>query len=402
MYRTLFLPVYVPSFFMSICQGSALLLLPLYALELGGTPAMAAVIFACRGLGNMTADIPAGLLVQKFGDAKVMKAGVTLMVLAAAGCALANNLMQLALMAATIGLSMATWLLARLTLISDLVESSQRGQALATMAGLQRFGHFLGPMIAGSVVYMFDYSVAFFGIAVLALATLALLRLGAGKVDAREGVDKGHTASIDPESGNSRHLIDLLIAHRSVFLSGGTAVFLLTLVRAARTLLIPLWGAWIGLNVAEIGLIVGISAGIDMIMFPFAGLIMDNWGRRYAGMMCLGLLSTSLLLLSLSTDSWSFAAAACVAGLGNGLGSGINMTLGTDFAPIRQRGHFLGIWRMTGDAGAFTGPTLISSIAATIGLGPSLGISAVLGFIGLFVMARFVPETRIQSSAPSD
>jgi MFS family permease len=129
---------------------------------------------------------------------------------------------------------------------------------------------------------------------------------------------------------------------------------------------------------------------------------MDNWGRRYAGMMCLGLLSTSLLLLSLSTDSWSFAAAACVAGLGNGLGSGINMTLGTDFAPIRQRGHFLGIWRMIGDAGAFTGPTLISSIAATIGLGPSLGISAVLGFIGLFVMARFVPETRIQSSAPLD
>jgi hypothetical protein len=35
-------------------------------------------------------------------------------------------------------------------------------------------------------------------------------------------------------------------------------------------------------------------------------------------------------------------------------------------------------------------------------LGPSLGISAVLGFIGLFVMARFVPETRIQSSAPLD
>ena len=62
----------------------------------------------------------------------------------------------------------------------------------------------------------------------------------------------------------------------------------------------------------------------------------------------------------------------------------------------------VGIWRMIGDAGAFTGPTLISSIAATIGLGPSLGISAVLGFIGLFVMARFVPETRIQSSAPSD
>lgn len=402
MYRTLFIPVYVPSFLMSVCQGSALLLLPLYALELGGTPAMAAVIFACRGLGNMAADIPAGLVVQKFGDAKVMKVGVALMVLAAAGCALADNLIQLALMALTIGLSMATWLLARLTLISDLVESSQRGQALATMAGLQRFGHFLGPMISGSIVYTNGYSPAFFGIATLALVTLALLGLGRDTVpDAREGMDRGQPESIDQETLSSRPLIDLLITHRSIFLRGGTAVFLLTLVRAARTLLIPLWGAWIGLNVAEIGLIVGIAAGIDMTMFPFAGLIMDNWGRRYAGMMCLGLLSTSLLLLSQSTDTWSFAAAACVAGLGNGLGSGINMTLGTDFAPIRQRGHFLGIWRMISDAGAFTGPTLISSIAATIGLGSSLGISATLGFIGLFVMARFVPETRIQSGEPS-
>ncbi|MGB1342225.1 MAG: MFS transporter [Pseudomonadales bacterium] len=403
MYRQLLLPVFVPSFLMSVCQGSALLLIPLYALELGGSPAIAAVIFACRGLGNMAADIPAGLAAQRFGDAKVMKAGIFLMVIATSGCALANGLIQLALMALIIGLSMATWLLARLTLISDLVESSQRGQALSTMAGLQRFGHFLGPMILGSVVYVHGYTTAFFCLAGLALATLVLLSKRQSKTSKpHDDANIKHAQLTETEPTKLHPLIALLSTHRSIFLSGGSAVFLLTLVRAARTLLIPLWGTWIGLNIAEIGLIVGLAAGIDMVMFPVAGLIMDHWGRRPAGMICLGLLSTSLFLLSQSTEAWTFAAAACIAGLGNGLGSGINMTLGTDFAPSNQRGHFLGIWRMIGDAGAFAGPTLISSVAATIGLGPSLGISATLGFIGVFIIARFVPETRIQSSKHSD
>ena len=145
MYRALLLPVYLPSFLMSVCQGAALLLIPLYALDLGGSPAVAAIIFACRGLGNMLADVPAGLAAEKFGDARVMQAGVALMILAATGCAFASDLLQLGLFSLIIGLSMATWLLARLTLISDLVAVNFRGQALSTMAGLQRFGSFHRP-----------------------------------------------------------------------------------------------------------------------------------------------------------------------------------------------------------------------------------------------------------------
>ena len=82
---------------MSVCQGAALLLIPLYALDLGGSPAVAAIIFACRGLGNMLADVPAGLAAEKFGDARVMQAGVALMILAATGCAFASDLLQLGL-----------------------------------------------------------------------------------------------------------------------------------------------------------------------------------------------------------------------------------------------------------------------------------------------------------------
>ena len=68
---------------------------------------MAAVIFACRGLGNILADIQAGLAAEKFGDSRVMPAGVVLMILATIGCVFATTLAQLGLFTLIIGLSMA-------------------------------------------------------------------------------------------------------------------------------------------------------------------------------------------------------------------------------------------------------------------------------------------------------
>ena len=400
MYRALLLPVYLPSFLMSVCQGAALLLIPLYALDLGGSPAVAAIIFACRGLGNMLADVPAGLAAEKFGDARVMQAGVALMILAATGCAFASDLLQLGLFSLIIGLSMATWLLARLTLISDLVAVNFRGQALSTMAGLQRFGNFIGPLSTGYIVYEFGYTTAFMLIAALAGATFCLLmtRVMPGEREAARSKPAPISTSRPQSQDNSKNaaahpIWQLLRVHHRILLTGGTVVFLLTLIRAARTLLLPLWGTSLGLNAAEIGAIVGLAAGLDMLMFPVAGLIMDQLGRRPAGMSCLGLLSFGLLLLSCTTTPLTFTLAACVAGLGNGLGSGINMTLGTDFAPVQQRGHFLGVWRLIGDAGAFAGPTLISLITAGVGLSMSILCASAFGFFGLVIMARFVPET---------
>lgn len=406
MYRALLLPVYLPSFLMSVCQGAALLLIPLYALDLGGSPAIAAIVFACRGLGNMLADVPAGLAAEKFGEERVMQIGVALMILAAVGCALASNLLQLGLFSLIIGLSMATWLLARLTLISDLVAVNFRGQALSMMAGLQRFGSFLGPLSTGYIVYEFGYTTAFALISALASVTFLLLKTRPKPSETKAAalqpaITRAHPpVPPRPLTDAKPHPIwQLLRTHQNILLTGGTVVFLLTLIRAARTLLLPLWGSSLGLNAAEIGSIIGLAAGLDMLMFPVAGLIMDQVGRRPAGISCLALLSFGLLLLACTTTPFTFTLAACMAGLGNGLGSGINMALGTDFAPEQQRGHFLGVWRLIGDAGSFAGPTLISLITASVGLSMSILSAAALGFLGLLVMARFVPETLIKDAS---
>ena len=60
--------------------------------------------------------------------------------------------------------------------------------------------------------------------------------------------------------------------------------------------------------------------------------------------------------------------AGLLIGFGNGLGAGINMTLGSDFSPRGRRAEFLGAWRLSSDAGSVGGPLLIAAIASAASL----------------------------------
>jgi len=72
--RNLILPVYLPSTLYAIAHNAIQILLPLYALKLGGGFAMAAAMVGMRGIGTMLLDVPSGLLVARFGDKAVMGA----------------------------------------------------------------------------------------------------------------------------------------------------------------------------------------------------------------------------------------------------------------------------------------------------------------------------------------
>ena len=125
---------------MAVCQGSVLLALPLFALDLEAGIGVTALVFSLRGLGNMAIDLPAGWAVARFGDKAVMLTAVGLMLTTALLASQSTSPMQLGFAAFAFGASVAAWLLARLTHISDKVPASHRGKAISTMAGIQRIG----------------------------------------------------------------------------------------------------------------------------------------------------------------------------------------------------------------------------------------------------------------------
>ena len=168
---------------------------------------------------------------------------------------------------------------------------------------------------------------------------------------------------------------------------------MLSVVRHGRPLLIPLWGAAVGLDEAAIGVVFSVAAAIDMAMFYPAGQLIDRRGRRWALLPCLLVLAVSLALLPLATGFWSLLVVAALSGFGNGIGTGIVMTLGSDFSPENRRGEFLGVWRLVADLGGAVGPFAIGGLAAAFGLALATFATAAVGLLGAAITARWVPET---------
>ena len=156
---------------------------------------------------------------------------------------------------------------------------------------------------------------------------------------------------------------------------------------------IPLWGESIGLSVAEVGLAMSASGIADMLLFYPTGVVMDRLGRRWAAASSIAVMSLSLALMPLSGNFLSLLLIGILAGAGNGMGSGFLMTMGTDLAPKRGAGEFIGLWRLIGDVGTAAGPAVIGAVAGILSLaiaGPVVGLFG-LGGAALFVFS--VKET---------
>src|SRR5690606_30290018 len=152
----------------------------------------------------------------------------------------------------------------------------------------------------------------------------------------------------------------IAVEHKRVFLTLGLGCMLIAAMRASRQVAIPLWADAIGLSPTTTAVIFGCVSSIDMLVFYPAGKIMDQYGRLWVALPCALTLAVSLLAIPLTATMIPFVLVCLLMGLGNGIGSGIVMTLGADGAPANARHEFLGIWRLITDAGTSAGPFILS------------------------------------------
>lgn len=159
-------------------------------------------------------------------------------------------------------------------------------------------------------------------------------------------------------------------------------------MRASRQIAIPLWAAHIGLSPTAAAVIFGVMSAIDVLVFYPAGKIMDEYGRIWVAVPCTLLLGASLVAIPLTSGLLPFVVVCMLMGLGNGIGSGIVMTLGADAAPEHGRTQFLGLWRLIADIGNSSGPFFLSAVTAMISLGAGIAAVGTLGFIAAAIFSR--------------
>lgn len=185
-------------------------------------------------------------------------------------------------------------------------------------------------------------------------------------------------------------------AYRRLLSRLGLAAASLSAVRSARQLVLPLWGVSIGLDASSIALIVGISGALDFALFYASGQVMDRFGRLWAALPAMVLMGLGFLALAFTHDLSSaamwFAAFAMVLGVGNGLSSGILLTLGADVAPRQDPAPFLGSWRTLTDAGGAVTPLIVAGLTAASSLALATGFVGVVGLLGAVAFVRWVPR----------
>lgn len=392
--RSLLFPIYLPSLLLSTGIGALLPVIPLYARELGAALVMIGMITGLRGAGILVSDIPSGFLASRFGDRRILAVGQ-------AGCALAGILgvftrgvASLSVMVFFLGAMHGMFILARLNYIRKAAPLEVRGRALSMAGGIHRIGYFVGPLLGGLLGKFAGLRYVFLLEAVLAggacLILLAFLTpLPAEGEEAKRCGDPGRAERFTP----FRTIAMVVWNQRRAFLTAGVAVLVLQVLRAGREILIPLWGDKIGLDVSQIGIIFGLSSAIDMTLFYPAGWIMDRLGRKAAGFSSILFMTLGLVFMPL-THSWPpFLLVCLLLGFGNGVGTGINMTLGADYAPRERPGEFFGVWRMVGDIGTTASPLIIGAVAQVASLGLSSVLTGGIGVVGLLLMLFGVRET---------
>ena len=380
--RSLAPSVFLPALIYEVGNGAIAPVIALTALSLGASTAEAGVILTLLGVGQIVGNLPSSFLVSRLGDRRAMMVAAAVATGALFVCYVAPGLPEFALAVLVIGSCNATFYLGRQHYIIEVVPPTMRAVALSTLGGSHRIGLFLGPFAGAAVIQLFSMRAAY--LVAVAAATAAALSLLAIPDVQGPRVEAGPTARAPLKA--------VLASHREVFLTLGFAVLAVGAARSARQTVIPLWAAHIGLNATTTSIIFGVATAVDMALFYPAGRVMDQYGRLAVAIPSMVILGGATAMLPLTHGAVTLAIGAIAMSFGNGLGSGIIMTLGADVAPADARVSFLSVWRTMSDTGSAIGPLVVAALAAAWTLAAGVVAIGSIGLLAALGMWRWVPQ----------
>jgi MFS family permease len=387
--------VYLPNLIIATGQGAMIPVLVFAAKHVHASPAIAALVVFVNGFGTMAFDLPAGRIVARVGEQRSSWVAAALLGSGLVGCLYSRDVLELSLFIFVQAAGWSVWNLVRLTHLSRVAPVWARGRALSIFGGVTRAGNVVGPFIFLAVAGKEDQrhvAEAFLIYLITVVVGFVWLVLARDRDD--HAALLAHSERIRP----TRVVLD----NTREFATAGVGTLGVSLLRGSRNAIIGVWGSHIGLDAGQVSVIFAFSSLLDLTLFYPSGVVSDRWGRRAVAVPCIGLLSVGHLLIPFSHTYAALFVVALVLGFGNGMGSGIVMTLGADRAPSIGRASFLAVWRMVSDGGTAAGP-LVDSIV--VGLGAIAFAGPVVGVIGLgcgFVVLRYLHEPERQAEIIRD
>jgi len=352
---------YGPTFLSTIGYGAVTPLVALSALHLGASVGLSALITGLTGIGQIAGDLPASWVATRLGEKRAIALACVWDALWLTVAFLATSLPVLSLAVFAFGLSGSVFGLARQSYLTEVIPLRYRARALSSLGGTFRIGGFIGPLAGAGIIAVWNLQAAYGFAAIMSLFAASVTML---LPDLPPEVQSRRAST-----NSALRLFPVLRAHGRTFATLGVGVLSIGLVRAVRQTVLPLWCESLGMDPSHTSLVYALSMGIDMSLFFLGGIIMDRFGRMWVAVPSQVILGVGLAILSLAHSPGAVMVVAAIVGLGNGIGAGIVMTLGSDVSPEIGRTQFLSGWRLFGDTGAALGPISLSVITSLASLG---------------------------------
>ncbi|MDR3128478.1 MAG: MFS transporter [Bifidobacteriaceae bacterium] len=400
--KTLIIKSYLPAALYEIAIGAISPMVAIAALNLKADITTASIIAAMLGIGQIIGDIPAGKLATSHGDRRAMIYGAGASLICLVICYFASNYYILSLGVLTIGAINAIFMLARQGYIIEITPPKLVSRALSGLGGMSRIGLLVGPFLGSWVISVWGFNSLYILSIIIVLLSLTVLLVfpddnltDYAELEAiKSSQNKVSQIKLNQIKSNQVNIssVKLFKQYRKIFLTLGFAILLVSVIRAIRQVGIPLWAQSQGISDDGTSLIFGLSSLFDVALFYPSALLMDKWGRLWSSVPSMLIMAVGLAILPLTHSFWAITIVAMVIGIGNGLGTGIVMTLAADIAPSEHRANFLGIWRIYSDFGNAVGPALISLGTTVLTLGMTISLLSSLGLIAAVMLLIFAPK----------
>jgi MFS family permease len=372
------------SFTVALGYGIVAPAIPEFARQFGVSTAAAAGVVSAFALMRVVGALPAGRLVDRFGEHSVMAVGIAVVAVSSVLAGFSQSFGELIVLRGVGGLGSAMFSVSTQTLLLASVPGAQRGRASGLFNGGFLVGGISGPAVGGLVAaWSLRAPFLLYGGLLVVPALIAALRLR----------DAPRRAGPDPRAGRALAVI-VTALRSSAFRAAASANladgFAIVGVRAA---IVPLFvrdvlhrsPVWTGIGL-------GVFAALNAATLLPGGRAADVLGRRPVIVTGCLVSGGGMVRLAFLPGVGGYLTALAVAGLGSGLLDVAPSAMIGDIMSGRG-GSLVAAYQMAGDTGSVTGPVAAGFLVDTFSYAAAfclaaatLGVAAVLGV--------FAPETR--------
>jgi MFS family permease len=390
------------AFAVALGYGIAAPALPVYARTFGVSAFLASAVISGFALMRLLSATPAGLMVDRFGERRIMSIGIWVVAGSSLLTALAQSFGQLLVLRGVGGIGSSMFTVSAMALLLRTAGPEQRGRASGAFQAGFLFGGVAGPAIGGLVTGIsIRAPFVVYGFTLIVAGLLAVRFLSREPGPGPEpGPEPAPAAAAPPAQGPPARLGPALrsAAYRAalmVNLSSGFIVF------GLRISLVPLFvteGLNRGVQLVGIGFLC--AAAVQAATLIPAGRRTDRAGRRGSLLIGTTTMAVAMLLLVVDTGPVGFLVSMAASGLAAAFLAPASAAVVGDMTRGRSGGRVVSAYQMVGDLGGILGPLLAGALADALGFHWAFGAGLAVAAVAL-TMVLAMPETLRPTPPPS-